>query len=114
MPTLRFSVYSGASVSDAQWHQAADLFSRSYGVYSSSAPDGKAGRSIRLGAGYYRRAYANDEYKVAFCFDGDQLIGQIVYCECATSCGKVAFVVQLVVDADYRRKGVVSTLLHAV
>ncbi len=114
MPTLRFSVYSGASVSDAQWHQAADLFSRSYGVYSSSAPDGKAGRSIRLGAGYYRRAYANDEYKVAFCFDGDQLIGQIVYCECATSCGKVAFVVQLVVDADYRRKGVASTLLHAV
>lgn len=114
MPTLRFSVYSGASVSDAQWHQAADLFSRSYGVYSLSAPDGKAGRSIRLGAGYYRRAYANDEYKVAFCFDGDQLIGQIVYCECATSCGKVAFVVQLVVDADYRRKGVASTLLHAV
>lgn len=113
-PTLSFSVYSGDSVSIAQWQSAADLFSRAYGVYSQSAPDGKAGRPIRLGAGYYQRAYANDAYKVAFCYDADKLVGQIVYCECQTSRGKVAFVVQLVVDEEYRRKGIASTLLHAV
>lgn len=111
---LGFSVLTGSCVSDAQWRQAAELFSRAYGVYSSMAPDEKAGRPIRLGAGYYRRAYANDSYKVAFCFDGERLIGQIVYCECQTSRGRVAFVVQLVVDAEYRRKGIASTLLHAV
>lgn len=110
---LTFSVRSGDEVSAAEWAEVSSLFSSEYGVYSETAPQ-KAGERIRLGENYYRRSYATDDYRVAFCRDGERLIAEAIYLERKTNRGTVALVVQLVVAADHRRRGVASTLLHAV
>ena len=108
-----FSVRVGNEVSSAEWAEVSSLFSSEYGVYSDTAPQ-KAGERIRMGEGYYRRSYATADYRVAFCRDGTKLIAEAVYLERETSRGMVVLVVQLVVAAAYRRRGIASTLLHSV
>lgn len=111
---LTYSVRSGSALSDAEWDEVSELFSSSYGFYSPKDPSGRAGRRIRLSPSYYRRAYASDTYQVAFCCDGDDLVAEAVFRVRETSRGRAAFVVQLVVDERYRRRGIASTLLHAI
>ena len=111
--SIRFSVLAGSELSVSQWDAVSKLFSAEYGRYSQSAPE-HAGERIRLGAGYYRRNYSDDAYRVALCFDGERLVGHVIYCELATTRGRVSLVVQLVVAESYRRKGIASTLLHSV
>lgn len=110
---LTFSVRSGDEVSSSEWAEVSALFSAEYGVYSAAAPR-KAGERIRLGTDYYRRFYATDSFRVAFCRDGERLVAEAIYLERKTGRGMVAFVVQLVVASEYRRRGVASTLLHSV
>lgn len=110
---LTFSVRAGSEVSPAEWAEVSSLFSTEYGFYSKAAPR-NAGERIRLSEGYYRRSYATGDYRVALCRDGEGLIAEAIYLERRTSRGMVALVVQLVVAADYRRRGVASTLLHSV
>lgn len=111
--SLSFSVGIGNEISDAEWAAVSALFSSEYGFYSAAAPS-RAGERIRLGCGYYRRSYANGQYCVAMCRDGDRLVAHAIYLERKTSRGKVALVVQLVVAEQYRRQGIASTLLHAI
>lgn len=113
LPKLDFSVISGDAVSSCQWREVSVLFSSSYGYYSDLSPR-RAGERIRLGPGYYERSYATPDYHVAFCRDGDALVAEAIYREVETERGRVAFVVQLVVAEAYRRRGIASTLLHAV
>ena len=110
---LNFSVINGDKVSACQWQEVATLFSSAYGFYSKLSPR-RPGERIRLGAGYYARAYASSDYRVAFCRDGDSLVAEAIYREVETNRGRIAFVVQLVVAEAYRRHGIASTLLHAV
>ena len=110
---LTFSVRGGDEVSPAEWSEVSSLFSTEYGFYSAAAPR-KAGDRICLGSGYYQRFYATDDYRVAFCRDGSQLVAEAIYLERKTNRGMVALVVQLVVAAEYRRRGIASTLLHSV
>lgn len=112
-PKLDFSVISGDAVSSCQWREVSALFSSAYGFYSERAPR-RAGERIRLGSGYYERSYATPDYRVAFCRDGEALVAEAIYREVETERGRVAFVVQLVVVEAYRRRGIASTLLHAV
>ena len=111
---LTYSVRSGSVLEDTEWIEVSELFSSSYGVYSENEPSGRAGRRIRLSPGYYRRAYASNDYQIAFCRDGARLVAEAVFRESETSRGRAAFVVQLVVDESYRRRGIASTLLHAI
>ncbi len=111
---LTYSVRSGSALSDADWAEVSELFSSAYGFYSEKDPSGRAGRRIRLSPSYYQRSYASDAYRIAFCRDGSELVAEAVYRECETTRGKAAFVVQLVVDEKYRRRGIASTLLHAI
>ena len=110
---LTFSVRGGDEVSPAEWSEVSSLFSTEYGFYSAAAPR-KAGDRICLGSGYYQRFYATDDYRVAFCRDGSQLVAEAIYLERKTDRGMVALVVQLVVATGYRRRGIASTLLHSV
>ena len=111
---LTYSVRSGLALGDAEWTEVSELFSASYGLDSQEDPSGRAGRRIRLSPAYYRRAYASNDYRVAFCRDGARLVAEAVSRERETSRGRAAFVVQLVVDEAYRRRGIASTLLHAI
>ena len=100
-------------MTSALWTEVSELFSSEYGCYSEKSPIRPGGR-IRMGVKRYERSYANADYRVALCRDGSRLIAEAVYREFSTSCGKVAFVVQLVVAGEYRRQGIASTLLHAI
>ena len=111
---LAYSVRSGSALGDAEWAEVSELFSSSYGFYSEKDPSGRAGRHIRLSPSYYRRAYASDAYQVAVCRDGTKLVAEAIYRVCKTSRGCAAFVVQLVVGEPYLRRGIASTLLHAI
>ena len=111
---LTYSVLSGSALSDADWAEVSELFSSSYGVYSEKEPSGRAGRRIRLSPAYYRRAYENESYQIAVCRDGKRLVAEAVFRVSDTTRGRAAFVVQLVVDEKYRRRGIASTLLHAI
>ena len=111
---LTYSVRSGSALGDAEWAEVSTLFSSAYGFYSQKDPSGRAGRRIRLSSSYYRRSYANDAYQVAVCHDGESLVAEAIFRVCDTSRGRAAFVVQLVVDERYRRRGIASTLLHAI
>ena len=113
MNAVRYSVFAGEEMAPAQWQAVSRLFSSEYGVYSQSSPV-RAGQRVRLGVGYYQRNYAGGDCRVALCFDGEALIGHAIYRDLATSRGKVALVVQLVVAEAYRRRGIASTLLHAI
>lgn len=110
---LRFVVVPGSEMDADGWRDVSSLFSSSYGIYSESSPV-RGGERIKLGPGYYERSYATDDYRIALCRDGDRLVAQAIYKELDTARGRVAFVVQLVVDESYRRRGIASTLLHAV
>ena len=110
---LRFVVVPGSEMDADGWRDMSSLFSSSYGIYSESSPV-RGGERIKLGPGYYERSYATDDYRIALCRDGDRLVAQAIYKELDTARGRVAFVVQLVVDESYRRRGIASTLLHAV
>ena len=111
---LTYSVRLGSSLDDAEWVEVSELFSSSYGFYSEKDPSGRAGRRIRLSSSYYQRAYASEAYQIAFCRAGQRLVAEAVFRVCPTSRGRAAFVVQLVVDERFRRRGIASTLLHAI
>ena len=111
---LKSSVRSGAELGDAESADVARLFPASYGIYSQRDPAGRAGRQIRLLPGYYRRAYASDDYWVAVCREGERLVAEAVFRVCETSHGRAALVVQLVVEGAYRRRGVASRLLQEI
>ena len=108
-----YSVTPGDRLGRPLAKELAALFSSAYGKWSRRSPVNPGGR-IRLGAGYYLANYANPLFRVATCRAGSRLIAQAVYLECDTPRGKVSLVVQLVVDAEFRRQGVATTLLHAI
>ena len=111
---LTYSVYPGSALGDADWAELSELFSSAYGFYSVKDPSGRAGRRIRLSPSYYRRVYATDAYQVAVCREGEKLVAEAVFRACEISRGRAAFVTQLVVDEQYRRRGIACNLLRMI
>jgi len=114
LDNYRFSVVSGAVLSDGDFVELSRVFSDFYGRWSASAPAPyRPGGRIRMPAGRYRDWYANDSFKVARCRLNDRLVGHAIYLNIETTRGRVALVVQLVVDEAHRHRGIAKTLLHA-
>jgi GNAT superfamily N-acetyltransferase len=108
-----YSVTPGDRLGRPLAKELAALFSSAYGKWSRKSPVNPGGR-IRLGADYYLKNYGNGLFRIATCRAGTRLIAQAVYLERDTPRGRVSLVVQLVVDAEFRRQGVATTLLHAI
>lgn len=110
----RFSVVLGSDLREDDFSELSRVFSDFYGRWSASAPAPyKAGERIRMSASRYRDWYANDAFRVARCYRDEKLVGHAIYLNVTTSRGRVAFVVQLVVDEEHRHRGIAKTLLHA-
>lgn len=111
-----FQIVGGEELTDTLCQELADVFSSSYGRWSADVPPPRIpGGPIRMKSEIYRRWYAKKEYRFALCRDeAARLIGQAVYIEEETSRGKVAFVVQLVVEPAYRHQGIATSLLHSI
>jgi len=114
MTALAYSTAKGDELTPEDWEEMSSLFSSSYGRYAADAPDGKAGKAIRMGVGYYERTYAIPLYRIARCKENGRLVAHAIYLQVETQRGDAALVVQLVVSEQHRRKGIASTLLHAI
>ena len=110
---LTYSVSRGDEMSSSAWGEVSALFSSEYGRYSDKSPI-RPGERIRMGVSRYERSYGGADYWVALCREGDRLVAEAIYKEFSTSCGRAVLVVQLVVAGEYRRRGIASTLLHAI
>ena len=108
-----YSVTPGDRLGRPLAKELAAQFSSAYGKWCRKSPVNPGGR-IRLGADYYLKNYGNGLFRIATCRAGTRLIAQAVYLERDTPRGRVSLVVQLVVDAEFRRQGVATTLLHAI
>lgn len=94
------------------------VFSENYGKWSSVAPSGLAGRPVRLSTAMIRSMFVNlpDRY-VALVYDGDRHIGQVFYLRRPSPWHpgrNVTFVLQLVVDRNYRGNRLGLSLLQSV
>ena len=106
-------------LTDDQLSQCATLFSENYGNYSKKS-NIRPGERVRLGVKYYQENYVREGYSVALAIDNKRIIGQAFYIrneyyvEDKPEKQKMTWVVQLVVDKNYRRKGIAGTLLRSI
>ena len=95
--------------------ELSDVFSSSYGVWSDSAPAPlRPGARIRMSVAKYMADYANPNYKVIVCRNGQRAVGHAVFIEKQTSKGRVALVVQLVVSEEHRHRGIAKAMMHCI
>ena len=94
--------------------QCSILFSNNYGIYSMDAPGGKGGKQIRMSSKYYADKYIKKHYRVALAKDGNDIIGQAFYIRERLDEGIYTWVLQLVVNKNYRRQGIASKLLYSI
>ena len=95
--------------------ELSEVFSSSYGVWSDSAPAPlRPGARIRMSVAKYMADYANSNYKIIVCRNGQRTVGHAVFMEKQTSKGRVALVVQLVVSEEHRHRGIAKAMMHCI
>lgn len=110
-----FSVVEGRNLSTELCGELSRVFSSSYGTWSADAPAPlRPGGKIRMSPDKYREWYGTDDFRFALCRAGGILVGHAVYAERETSRGRVALVVQLVVEESHRHNGIATSLLHSI
>ena len=95
--------------------ELSEVFSSSYGVWSDSAPAPlRPGARIRMSVAKYMADYANSNYKIIVCRNGQSTVGHAVFMEKQTTKGRVALVVQLVVSEEHRHRGIAKAMMHCI
>lgn len=102
-----------SNLSEDEMAECAELFSSSYGRYSQDSTY-RPGGQIRMSAKYYMKNYQGDNFYVAMARYEDRLIAHAFYIRKKCKEGMVTWVLQLVVDKNYRKKGIASTLLRSI
>lgn len=110
---LYFSTKRINTLSDMELEQCSDLFSRCYGKYSGTDDAQKKGHRIRMGVGLYKKLYySNSNIYVSLCYKADKLLGHAIFLlKHIEGKGKCSWVLQLVVDSQYRGQKIGSRLL---
>lgn len=102
------------SLSDEQLEQCSKLFSENYGNYSDRS-EIRPGQNVRMPVSYYRRNYVNDNYSVALAMIDETIVGQAFYIRKKyPNIGTMTWIVQLVVNREYRKQGIASKLLKSI
>ena len=102
------------SLTDEQIRQCSDLFSNNYGKYANSSPI-RPGKQVHMGVEYYKKNYCKPEFSVALALFDNRIVGQAFYLRKKyEDIGIMTWIVQLVVDSKYRRRGIASTLLRSI
>ena len=109
-----YSVKEAVKLTDQEFDECAQLFSNSYGRYNEASPV-RPGQQVRMGKDFFVRRFKRDNVYIATARYCSKLIGQAVYIRKKyESVGTMTWIMQLVVDAEYRENGVGSTLLHSI
>ncbi len=113
-PDIDYSSKPTSDLTDDELDQCSSLYSHHYGVYSPDAPEGKAGKRVRMSSNYYRSNFMNDNYRVVLAKHGKTVVGQAFYLRDKIDDDTFTWVLQLVVHTDYRRSGIGGRLLHSI
>lgn len=101
-------------LSDIELKECSDLFSTSYGIYDRMSPT-RPGEQIHMGVSIYKKIYCIQGIYLIRARDGERQVGHAIYIRKAYEpYGNMTWVLQLVVDKNYRRMGIASTLLRAI
>ena len=110
-------VYSAKNTVDLtkeEIKECSDLFSHSYGKYSAES-EIRPKEQVKMGPKYYESHYCKPDFYVAIAREGEKLVGHAFYIRKRyEGCGIMTWVLQLVVDKDYRKQGIASTLLRSI
>ncbi|KAG9240413.1 hypothetical protein BJ878DRAFT_430347 [Calycina marina] len=114
-----FEKYDGGQVTDSMLQEAAVLFSENYGVWGEHPAQmtgnfAKAGTRVRLSKDRLRAQYLYDNNTCSYVrvtVDG-HLAGNAFACRWAVNNKSVCWVTQLVVDRNYRERGLAKSLLN--
>ncbi len=113
---IQYSTKSTLNMTDNELQECSELFSSFYGKYSKESFR-RPGEQIKMPASYYRKNYCKPNFYVALARLNGVLIGQAFYLRKDYSeqgYGIMTWVLQLVVDTRYRRRGIASTLLRSI
>ena len=105
-------------MTEGEIESCSGIFSENYGKWSNAAPAGRAGQPVRLSPDMIRSMFvASPDRYVALVYDGDRHIGQVFYLRRPSPWHpgrNITFVLQLVIDRDYRGKRLGLSLLQSV
>ncbi len=105
---------SALDLSEDQLEQCSRLFSENYGNYSDRSAI-RPGQNVKMPVAYYQRNYVNDNFSVALALLDNVIIGQAFYIrKNYPDFGTMTWIVQLVVNKEYRKQGIASKLLKSI
>ncbi len=111
---IRYESRVAVDLSEEEIKACADLFSTSYGMYDKASPF-HPGEQIRLGVNYYRKRYCKEGFFLIRAKDGNKQVGHAWYIRRRYEpYGTITWILQLVVNREYRRQGIASTLLRSI
>ena len=111
---IRYESRKSLDLTEDDIKACSDLFSTSYGMYDMNSPV-RPGEQIRMGVKHYREKYCKEGFFLVRAMDGHKQVGHAWYIRHRYEpYGTITWVLQLVVDRSYRRRGIASTLLHSI
>ena len=111
---IDYSTKRMLDLTDDNIKECSQLFSNSYGKYNKES-NIRPGQQVKMGEAYYKKNYCREDIYIATARDKNKLVGHAIYIRKKyAEYGIMTWVLQLVVDQDYRRQGIASTLLRSI
>ena len=109
MATTRLEIAVGSAITEEMIAAAASIFSENYGVWSN-------GKRVKMGASRLKAmllptSNAAEHFYVR-ALTGDKLAGNVFACRWKHEGRQICWITQLVVDKDFRGKGIATKLLQ--
>lgn len=111
-----YSLKMTNDLTDDELLECSELFSAYYGKYNDKSAI-RPGEQIKMSARLFRANYCKDNFYVATARYKDELVGQAFYMRKDYSkqgFGIMTWVLQLVVNKNYRKLGIASKLLQSI
>lgn len=112
---VEYTDKSMSELSQEEMSSVSILFSENYGKYSNHDPQKRYGQNIKMYPQYYYNHYNDNNYRIAMAKIDGNLVGHAIYIKQHLSKDrKVSWVIQLVVNTNYRCLGIGTRLLHSI
>lgn len=109
-----YSVKNTVDLSEKEIEECSELFSLFYGKYNAQSKT-RPGEQVKMGPKYYKQHYCKPDFFIAMAREQQKLVGQAFYIRKKyEGYGIITWVLQLVVDKNYRKRGIASTLLRSI
>lgn len=110
---IQFKTLSCSHMSDDELIQCKNLFDNHYGIWGKGHM--KQGEQIKFPRSLYQKYRNMDNTFVALALADEKIVGQAFYLkQTVEGDNPVAWVLQLVVHSDYRKRGIAKTLLYSI